>query len=127
MKFLIGVLAFAVLSGGVEIAFSQERPQTLPDTTARPTKISSHDPWLGRDKFDHAFVSAGLVAAQFYFFHQELDWKSGQSRQLAASGALTIGIAKEIYDAISRRGTPSWKDVLADVAGIGLAVGLLTQ
>lgn len=72
-------------------------------------------------------VSAGLVAAQFYFFHAEQKRERQTSRQMAAASTLVVGIAKEIYDGISRRGTASWKDLLADVAGTGLAVMILTQ
>lgn len=49
------------------------------------------------------------------------------SRQIAAGNALALGLAKEIYDKTTRRGTPSWKDLLADVVGIGVAVLLVTN
>ena len=72
-------------------------------------------------------MSTGLVAAQFYFLHQELDVKTAKSRQIAAGSAFAVGLAKEIYDQASGRGTPSWKDLLADVIGIGVAVILVTN
>ncbi|MDZ7363718.1 MAG: hypothetical protein ONB46_23830 [candidate division KSB1 bacterium] len=87
----------------------------------------NHDAWLGKDKVDHAMMSAGWVAAQFYFLHHELEWKTSKSRQVAAGSALLGGIAKEIYDKASRRGTPSWKDLLADLLGVGVAVILVTH
>lgn len=85
------------------------------------------DAWLGKDKFDHAMMSAGLLAGQFYFLHQELDVGTARSRQIAAGSTLVIGLAKEVYDQVSRRGTPGWKDLLADVIGIGVAVMLVTK
>jgi uncharacterized protein YfiM (DUF2279 family) len=30
---------------------------------------------------------------------------------------MTIGVAKELYDQISKKGTPEWKDLLADLLG----------
>ena len=97
------------------------------DSSVQLPRKLPQDLWLGKDKFDHALVSAGLVASQFYILHQELEVSRGRSRQIAAGSALFIGIAKEIYDKVSRRGTPSWKDLLADLAGVALAVGIMTQ
>lgn len=30
---------------------------------------------------------------------------------------MTIGVAKELYDQISKKGSPEWKDLLADLLG----------
>jgi len=106
--------------------FGQINQPAAPDSS-RPGLKKPPDDWLGKDKFDHAMTSAGLVAAQFYFLHQEFDLNIAKSRQIAAASALTIGIAKEIYDQTSGRGTPSWKDLLADVVGVGVAVILITK
>jgi uncharacterized protein YfiM (DUF2279 family) len=107
-----------------DFARSQEAAS---DSSAHAPRQIAHDLWISKDKFDHALVSAGLVATQFYVLHQEMDLNSGRSRQIAAGSTLAIGIAKEIYDKISRRGTPSWKDLLADFAGVALAIVTMTQ
>lgn len=36
---------------------------------------------------------------------------------------LTIGIAKEVYDRISKKGSAEWKDVVCDI--LGMLVGVL--
>ena len=36
---------------------------------------------------------------------------------------MSIGVGKEIYDKVSKKGTPEWKDILADF--IGALVGVL--
>ena len=107
--------------------YGQINKPAAPDSSGLAPKKSPHDDWLGKDKFDHAIVSAGMVAAEFYFLHQELDVNTARSRQIAAGSALAAGLAKEIYDQVSRRGTPSWKDLLADVVGVGVAVILVTN
>ena len=107
--------------------FGQINNSAAPDSSGLAPKKSPDDDWLGKDKFDHAITSAGMVAAQFYFLHQELDVNTAKSRQIAAVSALAAGLAKEIYDQVSRRGTPSWKDLLADVIGVGVAVMLITK
>jgi len=122
----IGILIFAGLLR-VECASGQTLKPAISDSTALVQKKLNHDAWLGKDKFDHAIMSAGMVAAQFYFFRQELDWMAPKSRQFAAGSTLLSGIAKEIYDKASRRGTPSWKDLLADLIGVGVAVVLVTH
>lgn len=109
------------------LAVGQDSTRTEFTSTEQTLKTLQRDQWLGKDKLDHAIVSAGVVAAQFYFLHTEQDWERPKSRQYAATSTLVLGIAKEIYDGISHRGTPSWKDLLADVVGIGLAVGIMTQ
>jgi len=107
--------------------FGQINKPAAPDSSGLAPKQSPDDNWLGKDKFDHAIMSAGMVAAQFYFLHQELEVNTARSRQIAAGSVLAIGLAKEIYDQASGRGTPSWKDLLADVVGIGVAVILVTN
>jgi uncharacterized protein YfiM (DUF2279 family) len=126
-QFYFSLAMFIGAMGWTDYVWSQDSSQVAPDSTVKSHRKFSRDPWLGRDKADHALVSAGLVAAQFYLLHQELDLSGNRSRKIAASGTLLIGIAKEIYDGISRRGTPSWKDLLADLAGVGLAIGVMTQ
>lgn len=122
----IGIFIFAGLMG-VGCAFGQILKSGAFDSTSLVQKKLNHDAWLGKDKVDHAMMSAGWVAAQFYFLHHELEWKTSKSRQVAAGSALLGGIAKEIYDKASRRGTPSWKDLLADLLGVGVAVILVTH
>lgn len=126
LNFCFNLLMFIGVLGWVDFVWGQDALQAKPDSTVTYYK-PSRDPWLGRDKVDHALVSAGLVAAQFYLLHQEFDWSNSRSKRIAVSSTLAIGIAKEIYDGASRRGTPSWKDLLADLAGVALAVGVMIQ
>lgn len=37
--------------------------------------------------------------------------------------AVVVGIVKEVYDLLSRKGTPEWRDLLCDL--IGIVLGLL--
>jgi len=119
-KILLPLIVLSLV-GGVQA-------QTVPPDSTQPAlNERRQDQWLGKDKFDHALASTGLVAAQFYFLHRELEWSRSQSRRLAVSSTLMLGFAKEVYDQASRRGTASWKDILADGVGIGLAIVFVTQ
>ena len=127
MNYWIGFVLFAGLFFPLGGANAQESTQLRADSVEVLKKNPNRDDWLGKDKFDHAMVSAGLVAAQFYFFQAEQNWERQDSRQMAVTSTFAIGVAKEIYDGLSGRGTPSWKDLLADIAGIALAVAAFTQ
>lgn len=127
LKFWVNFLIFVGLIGSAGFAWGQDSRRAVSDSTLEVHQKHSRDPWLGKDKSDHALASAGLVAAQFYALHQEFDVNSARSRQIAAGSTLLIGIGKEVYDLVSHRGTPSWKDLLADLVGVGLAAGIMTK
>jgi putative lipoprotein len=78
------------------------------------------DPWFGPDKGLHFGASAGLAIAGYT--GAAFLWDD-EPRRLAAGGALalSLGIAKELYD-LGGRGDPSWRDLTWDV--IGTATGL---
>ncbi len=127
LKSVFKFLIFAGLMRWADLAQAQDSTRAVADSTTVARPQFSRDPWLGKDKFDHALGSAGLAAAQFYVLHNEFDLSGPRSRQIAAGSTLVIGIAKEIYDKASRRGTPSWKDLLADLAGVALVIGIMTR
>lgn len=68
---------------------------------------------IGVDKILHVLVSLVMM----------LEFR----RFLPVWGALTvvlaIGIIKEIYDKVSGKGTPDWRDIVADC--IGIVLGLI--
>lgn len=65
---------------------------------------------IGTDKLLHISVSMVLTLELRRFLPC---WQ-------AVLIVLTIGIAKEVYDKISGKGTPEWKDIIADIVGIAL-------
>lgn len=85
------------------------------------------DRWLSEDKIDHVSAGAFLVGAQYYLFRSELERSHEQSIRAAIAGTLVLGVAKEVYDGISGRGSPSFKDAAADVLGVALAALLLRE
>ncbi len=68
------------------------------------------------DKKYHATGSALMVVILSFFM----------PLAYAASLAFVIGVAKEVvHDWMLKRGTPDWLDIVANVAGISLAVIVL--
>ena len=82
-----------------------------------------HRPLFGKDKADHFMGSAFLTGMCFYFAREEFRNSRESSIGISLSIAGVIGISKEVYDKVSKKGTPSLKDLFAD--GIGIAAGIL--
>lgn len=125
MRLLFLISLLALLSSNA--AFAQTQNNVAADTSATTLKPLAHDTWISKDKADHALASAFLVGAQYYVAHRELERSHEQSMSLAIGSTLVIGLGKEIYDHVTRKGTPSVKDVVADVLGIAVAAALLSQ
>lgn len=82
---------------------------------------SVSDKWLAADKYSHASISAFLTAGQFFMLRNSDILAEKDALLVAAGATATLGVAKEVYDGVSGRGTASIKDFFADLAGIGFA------
>lgn len=87
-----------------------------------PTRAQSMDDWLGPDKALHFSVSAALAGGA-YGVTSVFTERTAVRLGVGAGFALTLGIAKELYDATGA-GDPSWRDLTWDLLGAG--VGVLT-
>lgn len=67
---------------------------------------------IGEDKLKHIVVSAIIAVALKLF----LPW------WVAGLITLGVGIGKEVYDKVSKKGCAEWKDLLADLVGILIGV-----
>lgn len=65
------------------------------------------------DKYKHVVVSAIIAVA----LNLILPW------WMAALITLAIGVGKEAYDKVSKKGCAEWKDLLADL--VGILIGIL--
>lgn len=68
---------------------------------------------ISKDKWEHFAVASTLTCLLRFAF----------PRWIAGAIALAISVGKEIYDKVSGKGTPEWKDLLADI--LGIAIGLI--
>lgn len=68
---------------------------------------------IGIDKILHVLVSLVLM----------LEFQRFLPVWGALTVVLTIGIIKEVYDKVSGKGTPDWRDIVADC--IGIVLGLI--
>ena len=68
---------------------------------------------IGEDKLKHIVVSAIICVA----LNLILPWWA------AALITLAIGVGKEVYDKVSKKGCAEWEDLVADC--IGILIGVL--
>ncbi len=109
----LGFLAGAFASGAL-CQSSQDSTQTQ---TVKPALADS---WFAKDKADHFVTSAFLTGLGYYAANKELNKSDPAAKNLAVGFSLSLGILKEVYDEKSRKGTASWKDLAADVLGVGI-------
>ena len=99
-------------------------PAQTVDSDSLTLKVSRtfHDRLFASDKGHHFMASAFLAGFTYYAFRQEFGVSDRESNGAAIGIAFTIGLAKEVYDGVSGKGTPSFKDIVADAAGIAAAI-----
>ena len=83
------------------------------------------DPWLGFDKFQHAAFGFLVTVGSQYVLVNKAGLSEGESIPLSVSAALTVGLAKELYDRSHGSGLFSHRDLVADAVGVALATGLI--
>jgi len=85
-----------------------------------------NDRWLARDKASHLALSAALVGFSYHLLRYEQHKPGASSRNLAAGISIGWGLAKETRDA-SRPGNHfCYKDLTADLLGVGLGILIFT-
>ena len=77
--------------------------------------VPQDDPWTGRDKFDHFWVS-GVISSATTAIAKDQDIDDSDQFAVAMGVTLSFGVSKEAYDIRVQRGW-SWKDIVWDIAG----------
>ena len=85
------------------------------------------DRFFAPDKAQHLMGS--LISTVFIYkvFEGSADAGTRESRYLAGGITLSLGISKEIFDSKDPKNHFSWKDLIADIAGIGLGFIIINQ
>lgn len=101
---------------------------TLPALASSPvdsvkSASSVHDRWFATDKAHHFLVSAFMTAAVNYTTREEISLDRDASQHISIGISLSVGLGKEIFDGTIRKRHFSYKDLVADCAGI--VVGIL--
>ena len=123
MRFCCVFILLSLFSTG---GLASDKKQ-MPSPDSLNTKSTVRDKWLANDKAFHLASSAFITAGGFYFLHQEQNVKHDKSLLVSAGVSFAIGIGKEIYDRRRPKHVASWKDVVADLGGIGIAFLILKR
>lgn len=88
---------------------------------------SFSDKYTTPDKAQH-FMGSLISTVLFYaVFQGRLEMDNSNSKYLAVGITLGLGVSKEIYDSSQSKGAFSWRDLLADIAGISVGLILANQ
>ena len=105
---------------------AQEQKSQLDSLKGRNIRHIIHDRWFGQDKVHHFAVSAFLTGFGYYAAKSEMDLTNSQAKSFSVGFSISFGIAKEIYDGTLKKSVPSFKDLVADLAGTGVGLLILT-
>ena len=113
--------------------FGQLAPANLRDSLLRPLPCSSvtrplehlttgphpeEDRWFAIDKFWHFSASFATVGSAYELSRYRLNMSSPWPTTLSLGGTAVLGVSKEFYDLAGPTKHFSWKDLIADAAGI---------
>ncbi len=109
---------------------AQPWPERAPDSLGRmvrPLCLDSiipphHEPdrWVAMDKFWHFSASFASVGAGYHLCANRARLDAPWPTALSLGGTLGLGISKELLDLRGPSRHFSWKDLVADLAGIAL-------
>ena len=85
--------------------------------------MHEEDRWLAPDKAAHVF-GGYWTAGGGYALAGRLDADRTDRRAAAVAAGAVAGIGKELFDLLVQKERFSWKDLVADAAGIALLVAV---
>jgi uncharacterized protein YfiM (DUF2279 family) len=88
-------------------------------------KIS--DRWLAWDKVEHFGVSAYLSAVSYKICRDFYHNRKESSLYFSFGLTFSLGLGKEVYDEGRPTGKFSYKDLVADILGIGVGLWIATR
>jgi uncharacterized protein YfiM (DUF2279 family) len=97
------------------------RPDSLKPKLINVERVSRHqepDRWFAMDKFWHFSASFVTVGAAYQFSTDRVRLSPPWPTTVALGGTVTLGVSKELYDLAGPSRHFSWKDLVADAAGI---------
>lgn len=114
--FFIVILFAGVANGGVRV-----KENSISRKLILENKTTS-DPWFGEDKFKHFFLSGFLTVYSYNFLREVVNSPKSVALYTSSFSITGLGITKEIVDLKSKKGHPSFKDILANLLGVGTAL-----
>ena len=101
------------------------------DTLRSPQKITqpqfNQDSFYAPDKVQHFLVSGVLTVFGTKLLQNDLNFSKSKGRNFSAGFTFSLGVLKELRDSRQKQNHFCWKDLIADMAGIGMGLVLLNQ
>jgi uncharacterized protein YfiM (DUF2279 family) len=85
------------------------------------------DRWLAWDKVEHFGISAYLSAISYKIYHDFYHNRKEASLYFSSGLTFSLGLGKEVYDEKRPNGKFSYRDLVADVLGIGVGLWIATR
>jgi uncharacterized protein YfiM (DUF2279 family) len=85
------------------------------------------DKWIAWDKVEHIGVSAFFSGVFYSIFHDFYYNKRESSIYFSTALTFSLGLGKEFYDKRTPPKKFSYKDLVADILGIGLGLWIATR
>jgi uncharacterized protein YfiM (DUF2279 family) len=85
------------------------------------------DSFLKTDKAKHFIMSSISTVFIHQICHKNLDINNKDSKVIAGSMTMGLGVLKEFWDKFRKKRKFSWKDLIADVGGIAVGFILVNQ
>ncbi len=95
-------------------------PETTSSNSPRP-----EDPWIAFDKAEHVTFGFLFTLGTQYVLVNKLSVRERGALPVSAGVAAAAGLGKELYDRKYGSGFFSRRDLVADAAGIALAVAVV--
>lgn len=112
-------LAFSTYLGNNSF-FTNEQSNSPQVGTATQERVEQPDRWFAWDKFWHFSASFVTVGAGYHLCANRMRLKPPLATGISIGGTLGIGTGKELIDRYGFHRRFSWKDLVADVLGIGV-------
>lgn len=116
-------LLLALLFSVGASSLSAQEPAHRDSLTESSSDRLPADRWLAPDKAAHVF-GGFWTAGVGYAAASALDGDSADRRTAAVAAGLAAGLAKEAFDAFVQHERASWRDLVADMAGVALLVAV---
>ena len=115
------ILWALLLAGQVPTALVDTlRPAPNPLCLDKIVQHREPDRWLAMDKVWHFTASFATTGAGYHLCANRLNLAEPAPVSISLGGTFALGLAKEFYDRAGPTRHFSWKDLVADLAGIGV-------
>jgi uncharacterized protein YfiM (DUF2279 family) len=121
------IFLLVCFSFSVQLACGQDCGVSVAFHPSQPDTIRIQDKWIAWDKVEHLGVSALFSGTLYSVFHNFYDNDRKASIYLSSSLTFGLGLGKEFYDRRTPRNKFSYKDMVADVLGIGIGLLIATR